>query len=143
MDETAIGRCFPGLRGTIVNTASKLGSPSEHASLSQRRSYMSYLACVADDRTVQAKLPQVLLGNKHQFTLNFLRSIAGKLPPNIELWRQTSSWNSHSTMRKWLSLLAKSLGSSLRRGMSCSFLTFIRRTFTIPFFSMQGAVASG
>ena len=110
MDGTAIGRCFPGLRGTIVNTASKVGSPSEHASLSQRRSYMSYLACVADDRTVQAKLPQVLLGNKHQFMLNFLRSIAGKLPPNIELWRQTSSWNSHSTMRKWLSLLAKSLG---------------------------------
>ena len=110
MDETAIGRCFHGLRGTIVTTASKVGSPSEHASLSQRRSYISYLACVADDPAVQAKLPQVLLGNKHQFTLNFLRSAAGTLPPNIQLWRQTSSWNSHSTMRKWLSLLAKSLG---------------------------------
>ena len=110
MDETATGRCFHGLRGTIVKTASKAGSPSEHASLSQRRSYVSYLACVADDRTVQTKLPQVILGNKHQFTLNFLRSVAGTLPPNIQLWRQTSSWNSHSTMRKWLSLLAKSLG---------------------------------
>ena len=92
----------------VPDAASRIGSPSEHASLSQRRSYISHLACVADDRTVQAKLPQVLLGNKHQFTLNFLRSIAGKLPPNIELWRQTSSWNSHSTMRKWLGLLAKS-----------------------------------
>ena len=113
MDETAIGKCFPGLRGTIAKTARGSGSPCAHATLSDQRSGVSYLACVADDPTVQAQLPQVILGNKHQFTLDLLRSIAGALPPNVVLWRQASSWNCHATMRKWLSLLAKALGTLL------------------------------
>ena len=113
MDETAIGKCFPGSRGTIAKTARGSGSPCAHATLSDQRSGVSYLACVADDPTVQAQLPQVILGNKHQFTLDLLRSIAGALPPNVVLWRQASSWNCHATMRKWLSLLAKALGTLL------------------------------
>ncbi|CAE7861964.1 unnamed protein product [Symbiodinium microadriaticum] len=85
----------------VPDAASRIGSPSEHASLSQRRSYISHLACVADDRTVQAKLPQVLLGNKHQFTLNFLRSIAGKIRSReVQMERPKGDWR-RAFLRIW------------------------------------------
>ena len=52
------------------------------------------LACVADDPSIQPKLPQVLLGNEHQLTLETMRSIADDLPRSIMVWRQKTSWNS-------------------------------------------------
>lgn len=110
MDETSVGRHVRSLRGTIAAASCSRAKATDHASLADRRSYISYLACVAQDVTVQPKLPQVLLGNEHQFTLELLREVAGKLPASISLWRQKSSWNSHGTMRKWLTLLSKALG---------------------------------
>ncbi len=53
--------------------------------------------------------PQVLLGNHNVFTLQVLRSL-GEMTGNIVLWREKSAWNCHCTMRKWLTLVAKSLG---------------------------------
>ena len=110
MDETSVVRHVSGLRGTIVRQRSRGQDAKDHASLGERRSYVSFLACVTHDMSVQAKLPQVLLGNEHQFTREVLRSTAlSSLPPSVALWRQKSAWNSHATMRKWLTLLAKSL----------------------------------
>lgn len=109
MDETAIVRHVTGVRGTIIRATRKFPTAIDRVSLSNRRSSVSLLASVASDATVQAQLPQVLLGNEHAFTLQVLRSI-GSTVGNVTLWRQKSAWNSHSTMRKWLTLLAKALG---------------------------------
>ena len=109
MDETAIVRHTAGLRGTVVKASSKVQAAVDRSSLSDRRCCVSFLACIADDVKVQAKLPQVLLGNHHVFTLQVLRAL-GDLPGNVTLWRQKSAWNCHATMRRWLTLLAESLG---------------------------------
>ena len=111
MDETALVRHVTGLRGTVVKVSAPKQAAIERASLADRRSYISYLACITHDAAVQALLPQVLLGNEHQFTLALLRSVSSQLGPNIQLWRQKSAWNSHQTMRRWLTTLKKALGS--------------------------------
>ena len=69
MDETALVRHVTGLRGTVVKVSAPKQAAIERASLADRRSYISYLACITHDAAVQALLPQVLLGNEHQFTL--------------------------------------------------------------------------
>ena len=71
---------------------------ADKSSLTDRRCYMTYLACVADDPSIQPKLPQVLLGNEHQLTLETMRSIADDLPRSIMVWRQKTSWNSDETI---------------------------------------------
>ena len=83
---------------------------TDRASLSARRSSISLLACVSSDVGIQADLPQVLVGNEHTCTLQVLRSVGSRVG-NAILWRQKSAWNNHSTMRKWLTRLTKSLGS--------------------------------
>ena len=83
---------------------------TDRASLSARRSSISLLACVSRDVGIQADLPQVLVGNEHTCTLQVLRSVGSRVG-NAILWRQKSAWNNHSTMRKWLTRLTKSLGS--------------------------------
>lgn len=113
MDETAIVRHFTGLRGTVIQAARRVPMAIDRVSLSNRRSSVSLLASVASDAAIQAQLPQVLLGNEHTFTLQVLRSMGGTVG-NVTLWRQKSAWNSHSTMRKWLTLLAQALGPVVR-----------------------------
>ena len=116
MDETALVLHVTGLRGTVVKVSAPKQAAIERASLADRRSYISYLACITHDAAVQALLPQVLLGNEHQFTLALLRSVSSQLGPNIQLWRQKSAWNSHQTMRRWLTTLKKALGSLVESG---------------------------
>ena len=114
MDETALIRHPTGLRGYVAKVSGPNCIAVDKSSLADRRCYMTYLACVADDPSVQPKLPQVILGNEHQLTLDTMRSIAGDLPPGILVWRQKTSWNSQATMRKWLTVLANALGDVVR-----------------------------
>ena len=112
MDETSLAYHFCGLRGTVLKLQiDSREQPSDAASLSEIRGHVSYLASVASDPEVQALLPQVLLGNEHRFTKTLLRSVEKICPPQVHLWRQKSAWNSHATMRRYICLLAKTLGS--------------------------------
>ena len=87
MDETAIVRHMTGLRGTVVKATSKARAAIDRASLSHRRSCISFLACISEDVNIQPQLPQVLLGNHNVFTLQVLRSL-GEMTGNIVLWRR-------------------------------------------------------
>ena len=73
----------------------------------------TYLATITHDSEVQPRLPQVLIGNERQFTATIMNSV-DFLPSNVHLWRCKSAWNSHMLMRRYLSLLASSLGSALK-----------------------------
>ena len=113
MDETALVRHPSGLAGTVLKVpAGKpiLGDPS---SLGERRSHITYLASITHDAEVQLRLPQVLIGNERQFSAAMMRSLP-TLPANVHVWRCKSAWNSHALMRRFLSLLASSLGSALK-----------------------------
>ena len=69
---------------------------------------------VMPEPSVQVVLPQVILGNERRVTKAFMHEMIGTTPANVHLWRQKSSWNSHATMRRVLSTLARSLGALLR-----------------------------
>ena len=116
MDETALIRHPTGLRGYVAKVSGPNCIAADKSSLADRRCYMTYLACVADDPSIQPKLPQVLLGNEHQLTLETMRSIADDLPRSIMVWRQKTSWNSKATMRRWLTVLATALGDVVKEG---------------------------
>ena len=85
----------------------------EVASLGDRRSHMTFCASITPDAEVQARLPQVLIGNERQLSAATMRNLTG-LPENIHVWRCKSAWNSHALMRRYLSLPASSLGSVLK-----------------------------
>ena len=114
MDETAIVRHVSGLRGTVVKATSKTQVAIDRASLSDRRSCISLLASITNDASIQAQLPQVLLGNHHTLTLQVLRFIGERIG-SVSLSRQKSASNSHCTMPRWLALLVKALGHALRK----------------------------
>ncbi|CAE8614454.1 unnamed protein product [Polarella glacialis] len=102
MDETALAYSWAGLpNGRSLRT--------EQASRNDMRRNVTHLAFICDDSSIQPLLPQILLGNHSKFTIRLLNSVAGQLPPNLHLWRQDSSWNSHSTMRKALGILRRAL----------------------------------
>ena len=112
MDETSLGFHYGGQKGTVISKRSLPPGRShrrEQASLADTRAHVSHLAFVTHDSGIQAKLPQVFIGNKHQFTLKLLGELAPDTPVNIYLWRETSAWNSHILMRRVLSVLVRHL----------------------------------
>ena len=115
MDETALAYHMVGLRGTVLRKL-PAGScpPADHAGLADVRGHVSLLASVTHEVAVQPRLPQVLLGNEHKFTKQVLQKASPHCPSNVHMWRQKSAWNSHATMRQFISLLARCLGDLLK-----------------------------
>ena len=113
MDETSLARHVSGLTGTVVKTPTNKCQLGEVAPLHERRSYITYLATITHDPEVQPRLPQVLIGNHRQFTATVMKDVSF-LPSTVYMWRCKSAWNSHLLMRRYLSLLASSLGSILK-----------------------------
>ena len=111
MDETSLAYHIGGLRGAVVQGLPK---PAAHASLSELRGHVSYLASVADDAAVQPSLPQVLIGNNRRLTPQVLRAFELTRPQNIFVWRCKTAWNTHANMRRYICLLLRSLGDQLR-----------------------------
>lgn len=112
IDETALAYSWARQKGTIVcrdRLPNGRSLRTEQASRNDMRGNVTHMACICDDSSIQPLLPQILMGNHSKFTIRLLNSVAGQLPPNIRLWRQESSWNSHSTMRKALGILRRSL----------------------------------
>eukprot|EP00434_Breviolum_minutum_P041390 symbB.v1.2.036816.t1/scaffold5285.1/size28895/3 len=114
MDETSLVRHANGLVGTVVKHrgGNKVGDKA--ASLAARRSCMTLMAAITHDTAVQPKLPQVLIGNKHQLTAQVLRD-AKPLPHNIHVFKEETAWNNHAVMRRYISLLAKALGDMVKQ----------------------------
>lgn len=110
LDETSLAYHISGLKGLVVN-----GSRArDGARLADVRGHVSYLASITHDVSVQPLLPQVLLGNAHKFTVKMLEALQPNVPKNVHLWRESTAWNTHATMRRYLTLLADSLGSLVR-----------------------------
>ena len=114
MDETSVVRHPTGIWGTVLKGPTnkpRLG----RATLSERRGCITFLATICQDPAIQSKLPQVLLTNEHQVSLGVLRRLraSGSLPASIHIWREKSAWTTHGIMRRYLSVLAQSLGETV------------------------------
>ena len=112
MDETSLCFNYGRRRGLLV---SKRALPpnrkyrKEQVKSGDLKAYVSLLGFFTHDTTIQAKLPQIFIGNTHRFTKKLLNKISSAVPKNFYLFREQSSWNNHNLMRKALSLLVRHL----------------------------------
>ena len=83
MDETALVRHPTGIRGYVAKFSASQQKAVDRATLGDRRTCMSYFACVTHDVGVQGQLPQVVLGNERQVSKALLDTVASKLPANM------------------------------------------------------------
>ena len=114
LDETALCYSFTGMVGTIVcEKALPPGKQytTENSAESDIRGHVTLITLLTHETEVQARLPQILLGNEHRFTLELLKKVKAATPSNVHLWRQKSAWNSHATMRRVLTTLSAALGA--------------------------------
>lgn len=112
MDETSMKLHFGRAKGLMVTKQSlPLGKQrrKEQVSSSDGKANLSFLTFLTHDASIQPKLPQILLGNKHVLTLSMVHVLHTKKPANFHLWREESSWNSHKLMRRAMTLLMRSL----------------------------------
>ena len=109
-DETAMKFNYAKLMGLII---SKKHLPpgkkhrKEQISASEAKASVSFLAFISADPSVQGKLPQVILGNKHKLTAALVAELAP--PENFHIWREESGWVNKKMMTRALTLLAKYL----------------------------------
>ena len=110
MDEASLTYHVGGGVGTVLRTQ-PLSSlrPADRSRLSDRRGTVTYLASICNDPSLNSKLPQILLGNTHRFSLRLLGQAKGFLPDNIILWRESSAWNNRQVMQRYIQVLCKSL----------------------------------
>lgn len=112
MDETSMRLHFGRSKGLMI---SKQTLPpgkrhrKEQVTSSEGKANLSFLAFLTHDPSIQPKLPQILLGNKHVLLLSMVHSLLPKKPANFYLWREESSWNSHRIMRRAMSCLMECL----------------------------------
>ncbi|CAE7913906.1 unnamed protein product, partial [Symbiodinium necroappetens] len=106
-DETCIA-WVKGLSGTVAKTT-QARCAADRASLAQRRSNFTLLACICAESRIQPLLPQFILVNKRQITMKELAVVKGLLPPQTYVVRGQSAWCSHELLRRFLTALATSL----------------------------------
>ena len=109
-DETAIAFSYTGRKGNVVKTQRGGDNAAfERTRLGDKRGTITYLAFISGTPGVQHRLPQILLGNTHRFTVAALRDIAAEKPDNIHLWRDKSAWMNHMKFKRALRLLNEAL----------------------------------
>ena len=115
MDEASVAFHLTGVVGTVLKTGRfsrlRLG---DRAKLSARRGALTYIASICNDPAFNDLLPQILLGNCHQFVLRTIQTVRAELPANLLLWREETSWNNVKIMQKYIKHLCERLGRFLQ-----------------------------
>ncbi|CAJ1346142.1 unnamed protein product [Effrenium voratum] len=109
MDEASLSLRLTGNKGTILR---KQPLACDRASLSERRSACTCMASVCTDPAVNERLPQVLVGNAHQFTKAVLAA-KSELGEKLLLWKEQSAWVNRFVMVRYIKKLCERLGSDL------------------------------
>ena len=103
------GVCLcPGNRGGNIKVT-KRRKPMPRASRGQQRSYLTHVAFICNDATIQAKLPQILIANEHTLPASRLAEIRGICPENVFVFREHSAWVNGKMCCRLLKLLKRAL----------------------------------
>ena len=101
MDECSLAVHVEGCRGTVLRSV----RGAVRASLSTQRSRMTLLASVSTDFGFNAILPQVIIANKTQFPIKFMKSLDPAIMDRLKIWRGATAWNTAAFMCSYLRLL--------------------------------------
>jgi hypothetical protein len=94
-----------GLRVSRASLPPGYQHKKEQVSSAEEKAGLTFIGFITHDTSIQPKLPQILLGNEHVFTLKLLAELSHVTPSNFRVWRKVSSWNNHSVMCQILALL--------------------------------------
>ena len=100
MDECSLAAHVEGCRGTVLRSV----RGAVRASLSTQRSRMTLLASVSTDFGFNAILPQVIIANKTQFPIKFMKSLDPAITDWLKIWRGATAWNTAAFMCSYLRL---------------------------------------
>lgn len=112
MDETSVCLNYGKGRGFIVSKRALPPGKShrkEQISSSDAKARVSLLTFLTHKTHIQPKLPQIILGNKHQLSVSMLKQLQPHTPKQFYVWREESSWVNHAVVRRVLSLLSQCL----------------------------------
>lgn len=101
MDECSVAMHVEGCRGTVLRSV----RGAVRASLNTQRSRMTLLASVSTDVGFNAIIPQVLLANKTQLPIKFMKTLDPAITDRLKIWRGATAWNTASFMCAYLHLL--------------------------------------
>ena len=107
LDETAVSLYQSGGKGNVFLERGM--APVQHAPLSVRRKYLTYVAVVCDDPCIQPLLPQVLIANERTVPAARLAALRSSLPPNVYLLRRRSAWNNATLCAQIIRMIGKAL----------------------------------
>ena len=112
LDETSIS-FFQGNGKGAVAFRKRKQSPSEEpvqsVARSTKRSCLTHIGLVCDRPDLQPRLPQVIIGNEHQFQAREMPALMAACPPNVHLIRQKSAWNNADVCKRVIQLLGAAL----------------------------------
>ena len=81
--------------------------------LSDLRGRLTYMCFLTHEVLVQPLLPQILVGNEHEFTWERLAGLAGWFQEPVYLWRERTAWCTAELLKKAMRLLMKLLAPVL------------------------------
>jgi hypothetical protein len=107
LDETSVCMYLGGRKGNVFMSRSE--PAVEHVRLGQRRAYMTHVAMICDNASVQPHLPQILIANERTLPLRMFADIRSRLPANVLLLRRSSAWNTSTLCAAIVRRLAAAL----------------------------------
>ena len=112
LDETALCLCQDDQKGNVFLT--KGHNAMQKASLAARRAYVTHVALVCDDATVQQSLPQIVICNERTLPQKLHAALQASLGENFVLLRCASAWVNTDVMVEIVRLLAAALESYVK-----------------------------
>ena len=100
LDETAVSKAHPDAIGMVVSKQWWPGPvrPQQKVPKKDLRSMVTHVGLCTHRTDLQARLPQIFIGNPYCFTSELVDHIAQVAPGKVKFWRRTSSWNSSKLM---------------------------------------------
>ena len=121
MDETACSCFYEASEGVLASEpialAARRGLLAQNATRGQTRSNLSLVALLCEDTSIQAELPQYIIGNEHVLPAAVVAELRaeGALLPNVRLVRRKSAWVNDGVLaviaRHWGEVLARHAGT--------------------------------
>lgn len=96
LDETPICLYMGSLTGHVPRMANggRIASrPEEDIARDMKRTYLTHVAMICDNPTLQVELPQVLIGNHTVFKAREIEALRNQMPRNVFLVRLKKAWN--------------------------------------------------